>query len=77
MDWDLYVLVGFCLASLVAAGGLYALNWAYRNGQFNKLESGSTSIFDEDEPMGQVTDRFPEKRRKRRPRASLNRSSHP
>ena len=75
MSWDLYVVILFALASVILAGGAYALHWAYRSGQFSHMKSGSESIFDEDEPMGQVTDRFPEKRHRRKSRQSENRST--
>lgn len=38
---------------------LYALYWAAKNGQMRDLEKSSTVIFDADEPIGKVTDHFP------------------
>jgi nitrogen fixation-related uncharacterized protein len=68
MEWSEYILVGFLFASLFFIGAALALYWAHRNGQLSELEEGAKSIFDEDEPMGEVSDQFPEKRRKgRRP----------
>ncbi|MDX2225951.1 MAG: cbb3-type cytochrome oxidase assembly protein CcoS [Verrucomicrobiae bacterium] len=56
----------------VAAGSLVFLGvtamlgfyWAAQNGQFEKLDEASREIFGADEPIGMVTDRFPEKKRK-------------
>lgn len=64
MDWSAYILVGFLFASLFFVGASIALYWAHKHGQLSNLEKGSTSIFDEDEPMGEVTDSFPEKKLK-------------
>ncbi len=36
-----------------------ALVWAIQMGQFRSIEAGAESIFDADEPVGSVTDRFP------------------
>jgi len=38
-----------------------AMTWAGRTGQFENLKQGSESIFDDGEPIGEMTDRFPEK----------------
>lgn len=48
---------------LVFFGGstLAAFYWAARSGQFRKLEDGSKSIFDADEPVGTATDAFSDK----------------
>ncbi|MFO7724112.1 MAG: hypothetical protein R6V45_01070 [Oceanipulchritudo sp.] len=64
MDWSAYILVGFLFAGLFFLGASAALYWAHKHGQLSNLEKGATSIFDEDEPMGEVTDSFPEKKRK-------------
>lgn len=64
MDWSAYILVGFVFASLFFVGASIALYWAHKHGQLSNLEKGSTSIFDEDEPMGEITDQFPEKKPK-------------
>jgi nitrogen fixation-related uncharacterized protein len=50
------VLFGF------AASALLGFWWAAAHGQFSAIERGATSIFDEDEPIGQPTDSFPEAR---------------
>lgn len=65
MEWSQYILVGFLFASLFFIVAALALYWAHRNGQLKNLERGAQSIFDEDEPMGAVSDQFPEKRRKK------------
>ena len=70
MEWSQYIFVGFLFACVFFAGAALALHWAHRNGQLSNLEEGSRSIFDEDEPLGEVTDQFPEKRTRRRPRKS-------
>jgi cbb3-type cytochrome oxidase subunit 3 len=36
-----------------------AIAWSYRAGHFENFERTAASIFDADEPIGQVTDRFP------------------
>jgi len=36
--------------------------WAIRSGQFADFQQGATSIFDDDEPLGEMTDWFPEQR---------------
>lgn len=64
MEWSQYILIGFLFASLFFVAAALALHWAHRNGQLKNLEKGATSIFDEDEPEGEITDSFPEKRRK-------------
>ncbi len=43
-----------------------ALVWAIHNGQFQSLDDGAESIFDVDEPIGMVTDRFPVSRSKKK-----------
>ena len=49
----------------VAALGLtvlWAFTWAIRTGQLENFQRGATSIFDSDEPLGRVTDQFPDPR---------------
>lgn len=50
------------LSGLLGASAIAALVWAIRRGEFDQLREASLSIFDDDEPVGKVTDRFPEKR---------------
>ena len=38
---------------------LLALHWALRQGEFKDLNKTALSIFDDDEPVGRMTDHFP------------------
>jgi cbb3-type cytochrome oxidase maturation protein len=53
-----YIIV---LGSVVCLTGsaLLALRWALRNGQFQHLSRTALQIFDEEEPVGRMADRFP------------------
>lgn len=68
MDWSQYILIGFIFASIFFVAAAMALHWAHRNGQLSNLEQGAQTIFDDDEPMGEISDQFPKKRKKRAPR---------
>ncbi|MEX0326612.1 MAG: cbb3-type cytochrome oxidase assembly protein [Puniceicoccaceae bacterium] len=68
MDWSQYILIGFVFASIFFVAAAMALHWAHKNGQLSNLDQGAQTIFDDDEPMGEVTDQFPKKRKKRAPR---------
>ena len=52
------------LGSMILFGGaaVLALGWAFKNGQFDNFDRGSKSIFDADEPIGEPTDAFPDRR---------------
>lgn len=50
------------LAAVLGATAIAALVWAIRRGEFDNLRDAALSIFDEDEPLGTVTDRFPGRR---------------
>lgn len=55
-------LVYFMVFGSVAVFGLtavYGLVWAVRHGQLRDFAAGATSIFDDEEPIGQITDGFP------------------
>ncbi len=39
---------------------VWLLAWAVRRGEFQNLRDASRMIFDDGEPIGEVTDRFPE-----------------
>ncbi len=65
MDWGQYILLGFVFASIFFLAGAAALHWAHRNGQLSNLDKGARSIFDEDEPEGEITDAFPRRRRRK------------
>ena len=62
MDIDEIIIYSVLLGSVFVFGGVavLALSWAVRNGQFENLERGSRSIFDPGEPIGEMTDRFPD-----------------
>ena len=48
-------------ASVLGVTAVCALFWALRSGQMDDFRAGALSIFDDDEPTGEVTDRFPVK----------------
>ena len=48
---------GFMIISGVTA--IAALIWAIQTGQMEHFRQGAASIFDDDEPVGKVTDAFP------------------
>lgn len=50
------------LAAVLGATAIAALVWAIRRGEFDSLRDAALSIFDDDEPPGAVTDRFPGRR---------------
>ncbi len=45
--------------AVAGATAVYGLVWAVRSGQLERFAEGATSIFDDEEPVGQPTDRFP------------------
>lgn len=51
----------FALISGIAM--VWLLAWAIRKGEFRDLRQGARMIFDDDEPIGVVTDHFPGERR--------------
>ncbi len=46
---------------VTAIGGLY---WAAKRGQLRNFDSQANVIFTEEEPEGEVSDRFPQKEKK-------------
>jgi cbb3-type cytochrome oxidase maturation protein len=44
---------------LLPATALLALRWAVRRGEFRDPQQAALSIFDEEEPLGRMTDHFP------------------
>jgi cbb3-type cytochrome oxidase maturation protein len=50
------------VGSIVLFGGatVLALGWAFRSGQFDNFQKGAQSIFGPDEPVGEMTDAFPD-----------------
>jgi nitrogen fixation-related uncharacterized protein len=54
--WIMFV----CSVVLLPATALLALRWAARHGAFEDFQKTALSIFDEEEPVGRLSDRFPE-----------------
>ncbi len=54
-----YILIWGSVA-VAGATAVYGLVWAIRHGQMERFAEGATSIFDEEEPIGEMTDRFPD-----------------
>jgi len=63
MEWIFYTLA-FLIATAISGTAVYALYWSSKHGQLRDFERGATSIFDEQEPVGRMTDHFPTERRK-------------
>ena len=63
MAWVFYTLA-FLLAAGLSGMAVYALYWSSKHGQLRDFERGAASIFDEQEPVGQMTDQFPARRGK-------------
>lgn len=49
--WTFALIAGITMVWLLA--------WAIKRGEFTNLREGSRMIFDEGEPIGEVTDHFP------------------
>jgi nitrogen fixation-related uncharacterized protein len=47
---------------ILGASAVWALVWAIQHGEMSDFQAGAESIFDDDEPVGQPTDAFPERR---------------
>jgi cbb3-type cytochrome oxidase maturation protein len=63
MEWLFYT-VAFLIAAAISGTAVYALYWSSKHGQLRDFDRGATSIFDEQEPVGKMTDHFPIRRRK-------------
>ena len=63
MEWFFYT-VAFLIALAISGTAVYALYWSSKHGQLRDFERGATSIFDQEEPVGEMTDHFPARRRK-------------
>jgi nitrogen fixation-related uncharacterized protein len=50
-----------CSVILLPSTALLALRWAVRHGEFRDLRKTALSIFDEEEPVGQLSDHFPDR----------------
>ncbi len=59
-----YIII-FGTIGLLGASVLAVFVWAIRSGQFENFQQGATSIFDPDEPIGEITDRFPSENNKK------------
>jgi nitrogen fixation-related uncharacterized protein len=57
MTLMVFVIWGFAVACGLTA--VAALVWAIRSGQMRGFGRGATSIFDDEEPVGRMTDGFP------------------
>ena len=57
----MYIVWLLFIGSVVVLPGtaLLALRWALRHGEFNQLQKIALSIFDDEEPLGRMTDHFP------------------
>ncbi len=49
----------FGTIALLGVSAAFVFGWAIQSGQFSDFEKGATSIFDADEPLGEMTDFFP------------------
>jgi cbb3-type cytochrome oxidase maturation protein len=47
------------VAALLGATAVAALVWAVKDRQFEDFPAGARSIFDDEEPIGEMTDAFP------------------
>lgn len=54
--WILFI----CSLVVLPGTALLAFWWAAREGEFTNLQRTALSIFDEDEPVGRMSDRFPD-----------------
>lgn len=54
----------FLMMAAFGAAAVVALFWAARSGQFRQMEASSQIIFDAGEPVGAVTDSFPQSAKK-------------
>ena len=58
MTWVFFIVAGG-ISLAITGSAVLALYWAARNRQLENLQKGAESIFDEDEPIGEMTDSFP------------------
>jgi hypothetical protein len=56
-----YFFIVFGSLFFLTGSALLALRWAARTGQLRHFQKTALSIFDEEEPVGQMTDAFPGK----------------
>ena len=53
-----YILIWGCML-VFGSSAVLALIWAVQSGQFRDPKKAAATIFDDEEPIGQITDRFP------------------
>ena len=63
MEWIFYT-VAFLVALALSGSAVYALFWSSKHGQLRDFDRGAASIFDDEEPVGRMTDHFPVRPRK-------------
>ena len=56
-----YILI-FGTIALLSITVVVVFAWAISSGQFADFQHGATSIFDDDEPLDEMTDWFPDQR---------------
>jgi nitrogen fixation-related uncharacterized protein len=58
MTWTYLFIWGSWI--IFGATTVWALAWAINSGQFSKIQKGARSIFDDEEPVDEMTDFFPD-----------------
>lgn len=56
---NLLWILSACSFIIFPVTALLALRWAYRHGEFRDMQKIALSIFDEEEPVGEMSDHFP------------------
>ncbi len=59
----IYCLIPIAGVVLLTGSALFALRWALHTGQLRHPAKTALQIFDEEEPVGEMTDGFPGQRR--------------
>jgi nitrogen fixation-related uncharacterized protein len=54
-----YTVIGIFVV-VFGVSAVWGLVWAIRTGQMSNFAQGAESIFDDEEPIGEMTDRFPD-----------------
>lgn len=65
----------FLMMAAFGAAAVVALFWAARTGQFRQMETSAQVIFDADEPVGAVTDSFPQSAKKTKSTAAKEKTT--
>ena len=55
----IYIIILIGSFVLLTGSALLALRWALRTGQLRNSEKAALLVFDEEEPVGEMTDYFP------------------